>query len=186
MVHPLRVFLVGALLFCGSATAVLAQVSAAELPARARAMGLTLALPSLEDLRFDTTVRRLHRSDFHLHWRHRGPGFEIYATLVPEAAGASPMFPNVLGGAAVTNVAVNAPEEEHFVALYRAGDDDLERLNADWAAFWAFTPQPELSGRDYGYQATYYKEGRGLVHLYVFADDRAVVNGDWAYVLPFE
>ena len=186
MSHVSRVALVGVLLFCASAPAALAQASAAELPARAREMGLTLALPSLDDLRFDTTQRRVHRSDFDLRWRHRSPKFEIYATLVPEVAGGPPTFPNVLGGAAVTNVAVNAPEEEHFVALYRAGDDDLARLGADWAAFWAFTPQPQLSSRDYGYQATYYKEGRGLVHLYVFADDREVVNGDWAYVLPFE
>ena len=174
------------LLLAGAAMAVLAQASPSELPVRARDMGLTLALPSLDGLRFDTVARRVHRCDFDLLWRHRGPRFEIYATLVPEAPDGPPLFPNILGGAAVTNVAVNAPEEEHFVARYRAGDEDLRRLGADWAAFWAFTPQPGLSDRDYGYQATYYKEGRGLVHLYVFADDRELVDGAWAYVLPFE
>ena len=178
------VLLAGVLLFCGSVTEVGAQVSDAELPLRARALGLTLALPTLERLRFDTGVHSRNRTRVDMKWLGRGrEKFEIYVALVPEEG--RPLFPNVLGGTAATNAASTSDEEEHFVALYTAGDEDLRRLNADWAAFWAFTPKPELSPRKYGYQVTYYKAGRGLVHLWVLADERAVVTGDWAYVLPF-
>lgn len=175
--------LVSVLLFCGSDIA-LAQESDAELPRRAREMGLTLALPSLERLRFDTGLHSRNRQRVDMKWLGRARrGFEIYVSLVPEDG--RPLFPNVLGGAAATNAARNSGEEEDFVALYRAGDEDLRRLNADWAAFWAFTPKVELSPRRYGYQVTYYKQGRGLVHVWVLADERDVVRGDWAYVLPF-
>lgn len=178
-----RVTLASVLLFCGSVLTH-AQESAAELPARARDMGLTLALPSLEKLRFDTSLHSRNRQRVDMGWLGRAHrNFEIYVSLVPEDG--SPLFPNILGGAAATNAARNSDEEEDFMALYRAGDEDLRRLNADWAAFWAFTPKEELSRRRYGYQATYYKQGRGLVHVWVLADDREVVNGDWAYVLPF-
>ena len=178
----LQVLLAGVLLFCGSATS--AQTSVGELPVRAREMGLDLALPTLEKLRFDTGVHSRNRTRVDMKWLGRGrPDFEIYVALVPEEG--RPLFPNVLGGTAATNAASNSEEEGDFMALYRAGDEDLRRLNADWAAFWAFTPKPELSGRAYGYQASYYKEGRGLVHVWVMSDDRDVINGDWPYVLPF-
>ena len=164
---------------------VLAQASMQELPRVAREMNLSLALPSLDGLAFDTTRVSLNRSDLRMRWRHRRRGFEVYAQLVPEPADGAGLYPHILGGAAVVNAALNSPEDQHFIARYRAGDDDLARLHADWAAFWAFTPKPEFSGRKYGYQATYHKEGRGVVHVWVLADNREIVNGDWAYVLPF-
>lgn len=164
---------------------VLAQASDAELPFMARQMGLGLAVPSLENLRFDTTRVSFNRCDLRMRWFNRREGFEVYAQLVPEPDNGSGLYPHILGGTAIVNAALNSPEDQHFIARYRAGDDDLARLNADWATFWAFTPKPEFSGRKYGYQATYHKEGQGVVHVWVLADKREVVNGEWAYVLPF-
>ena len=168
---------------------LVAQTSVAELPHVARAMGLTLAVPSLEGLRFDTARVSLNRTDLHMRWRHPGERVEVYVELRPEPDRGPGLFPHVLAGAAVTNAAVNGGGGDdpgvEFIARYTAGDEDLERLGADWACFYAFTPKPEFSARRYGYQASYYRAGAGLVQLWVLADRRESIRGDWAYVLPF-
>ena len=165
-------------------TTLQAQTSLAELPRIARKMQLSLAIPTLDGLSFDTTLALRLRQPTHLRWQQRGhDGFEVYAQLLPE--GARPLMPHVLSGAALTDCARNSDDEADFIARYRAGDEDLERLGADWAAMWAFRPKPEFSGREHALQVSYYREGRGLVNLWLLSDDRELMNGTWPYLLPF-
>lgn len=166
-------------------TAVSAQTSNAELPALARRMDLSLALPTLDELTFDTTEAKRLRQPTHLRWRHRGAeAFEIYVQLLPERA-ARPLMPHVLSGAALTDCARNSEQAADFIARYRAGDEELERLGADWASIWAFRPKPEFSGREHALQVSYYREGSGVVNLWLLSDDRELMNGAWPYLLPF-
>ncbi len=163
---------------------VLAQAAVAELPLLARQMGLSFAIPDLEGLRMDTLPRKRLRQPTQLSWQHTGAQeFEIYVQLLPETT--RPLLPHVLSGVALTDCARNSEAEEDFIARYQAGEDDLERLGADWAAIWAFRPKPAFSGRAHALQVSYYREGIGLVNLWLLADERELLNGAWAYVLPF-
>ena len=169
-----------------SAKPVLAQASLRELPAAARAAGLTFALPRIDELRFDTAGSGANAHvAYDLAWRHRRGAFELLARVVP-AGSPSALHPGVSTGALVTHCQRNDPDEsEAFVARWRAGTEDLARLGAEWAVFHAYAPKPSFSQRRRCYQASYYRAGRGLVHVWLLYDDPALLHSDWVYVLPF-
>ena len=160
-----------------------AQESTAELPAVAR--GLTLALPSLDRLRFDTSgAGDEPYQDYQLAWRH--PDFELRALVLPPGAPAA-LAPAVNAGATATHCASNVEGEglAHYVMRWRAGTEDLARLNAEWAYFFDYTPKADFGQRRRCYQVSYYREDAGLVHAWLLYDDPAYRHSAWAYALPF-
>ena len=165
------------------AAPLMAQVSDDALPAAARA--LTLALPSLERLRFDTSGSPpgAHQA-YDLAWRH--PAFTLRARVSP-AGDPAAHAPAVSAGATATHCARNGDgdEAEDYVGRWRAGAEDLARLNAEWAYFFDYAPKPAFSRRRRCYQASYYREGVGLVHAWLLYDDPEYLHSEWAYALPF-
>ena len=173
--------LIALIVLYAAAGQVLAQASLSQLPASAKTAELTFSLPDIEALRYDSTYRDgFQPTD--LRWRHRGGDFELLARVIPETADAS-LAPHVLAGATVVHCSSNA--EEDYVGRFRGGTEDLRRLNADWAYFWDYAPKPDFSPRRRCYQASYYRPGRGLVHVWLLYDDPAYLHSDWVYVLPF-
>lgn len=166
-----------------AAGAALAQRSNAELPRVARA--LTLALPSLDGIRFDTAGTEGDAYEaYDLSWAHRR--FELRARIVPPGT-PDALAPAIGAGATATHCASNGgvDEREDFVVRWRGGREDLDRLNAEWAYFFDYAPKPAFSGRRRCYQASYYREDAGLVHVWLLYDDPGLLHSDWAYVLPF-
>ena len=161
-----------------------AQVSEADLPRAARA--LTLALPSLERLRFDTSGAGAGAYQaYDLAWRH--PDFALRVRVLPIGDPAA-AAPSVSVGATATHCARNddgGDDAADYVGRWRAGTEDLARLNAEWAYFFDYAPKTAFSHRRRCYQASYYREDAGLVHAWLLYDDPDYLHSDWAYALPF-
>ncbi len=166
----------------GPSAEVLAQASVAELPALARKMGLTFALPRLDELRFDT----LSTSDFQPYdfsWSHRGGKFVLRYQVLPHGS-AEALNPAIAAAARVVHCAKN--EEENFIGRFRGGSDDLARLGAEWAYFWDYAPKSQLGHWRRCYQASYFVEGKGLVHAWLLYNDEELFHSEWVYVVPFD
>ena len=160
-----------------------AQRSRAELPPVVTAMGLDLALPVLEGLRFELApAARDAFQAYDFRWRNTRGAFELRVELLPER-GDTTLAPHVRAGARVLHNARN--DEGDFVGRFRGGTDDLERLGAEWAYFWDYAPKSELGAWRRCYQASYYRAGRGLVTMWLLYDDPDYLHSDWVYVLPF-
>lgn len=178
--RPRRSSLFWLALCCFASSANLpAQSAAVRLPDVAR--GLDPTPPSLERLRFDTSGSPADAyQGFDFTWRH--PDFELRVRVMPPETP-----PGVSAGATAVHCARNDDGDDlaHHVVRWRGGREDLERLNAEWVYFFDYTPKEAFSGRRRCYQASYYRDGAGLVHVWLLYDDPEYLHSDWAYALPF-
>ncbi len=170
------------LLFC-SVGCCFAQATERELPQRARAMQLGLALPSIDDVRFDTAAVGEGQGAYDMRWRERHGRFELRFRMVPDSA-LGRATPNVVSGSLATHLARNT--EEDIVGRFRPGTEDLDRLGADWAYFWDYVPKRDwANGYAHCYQVSYFREGLGLVHGWLLYDATELRESPWVYALPF-
>lgn len=161
-----------------------AQRSDAELPFVARTMGLTLDLPSLDGLRYDTLATGEGYGRQHLRWTGDRGRFELRYSFEPDSLGQA--MPHVLAGLRLAQLMHHEEDGlEDYVGRWRGGREDLDRLGADWVYFFDFRPTGQVGEWQRAYLAAYYREGVGSVYALLLYNDPAYLHSDWVYVLPF-
>lgn len=103
--------------------------------------------------------------------RSKPDDLEIRFLVLPyDSTDARTHIPHVETYRTVMNIAVN--DENEYVAERNLRQQDMDRMNAEWAIEYFYRPKLEFSRRyEFARTLAIYREGHGLVFVFMLFDD---------------